>query len=150
MGGPRTCISNKFPGNVDAAGRNGFEKHSFRVNFAHWKACSMSLNKSPFFGLRLSLFCALGWGMARLSYFISKFPMSPALSAFLPHPPDLPAGSLCPSGWGVTRSLQPPSGVMSRADSSVLSPPFIPIHLVSSLKNHFVFCLFVCFKIFDC
>ena len=88
-----TCISNKFPGDVDAAGREHILRSiALELILAHRKACSMSLNKSPFCGLRLSLFCALGWGMARLSYFISKFPMSPALFR-------LPLPHLRPASW---------------------------------------------------
>ena len=107
-----TCISNKFPGDVDAAGREHILRSiALELILAHRKACSMSLNKSPFCGLRLSLFCALGWGMARLSYFISKFPMSPALFRLpLPHLLTCQLAACAPLVGGGTSSLQPPSG----------------------------------------
>ena len=104
-----TCISNKFPGDVDAAGRERILRSiALELILAHQKACSMSLNKSPFCGLRLSLFCALGWGMARLSYFISRFPMSPALfSLLLPHLLTCRLEACAPLVEGGTSSLQP-------------------------------------------
>ena len=144
-----TCISNKFPGDVDAASRERILRSiALELILAHQKACSMSLNKSPFCGLRLSLFCALGWGMARLSYFISRFPMSPALFSLpLPHLLTCQLAACAPLVEGGTSSLSLPLA-MSRAG---LFCPFSSVHTHSpafQLIESFRVLLF--FKIFDC
>ena len=142
----RTCISNKFPGDVDAAGRERILRSiALELILAHQKACSMSLNKSPFCGLRLSLFCALGWGMARLSYFISRFPMSPALfSLLLPHLLTCQLEACAPLVEGGTSSLQPSSGdvrgwtllsFLLRSYPSTCFPAYRIISCFSFLQN---------------